>query len=103
MATFLPTRSFTEETLEPLRATSASFSPATSSTQVTWYGMFSGSERPRATGLEPMAARSTEPATKAVLMLAPESNLVHLTLYSGSAFSSQPFSLTIRSPLGKAW
>ncbi len=103
MATFLPARSFTEEIAEPSRATSASLSPATSSTQVTSYGMFSGAERPRATGLEPIAARSTDPATNAVLMLAPESNLVHLTSYPGSAFSSQPFSLTIRSPLGNAW
>lgn len=103
MATLRPARSPTSFTPAPSRATSASLSPATSSTQVTRYGMFSGSDRPRATGLEPIAARSTEPATKAVLMLAPESNLIHLIVWSGRAFSSRPFSFTIRSPLGKAW
>ena len=64
----------------PLRATSASLSPATSRTNATWYGMFSGADRPRATGLDPIAPKSSSLATNAVLTSAPESNLVHLML-----------------------
>ncbi|CPW53705.1 Uncharacterised protein [Mycobacteroides abscessus] len=89
----------------PLRllATSASLSPATSRTKATRYGMFSGAESPRAKGLEPSAPKSSSRAMKAVLMSAPESNRVHLMLYSGNAVSSQRFCLTTRSPLGKFW
>jgi len=42
--------------------------------------MFNGAESPRATGLDPMAPKSICLATNAVLMSAPESNFVHLTL-----------------------
>ena len=78
MATFLPRSPATSVMPLPLRATSASLSPATSRTKATWYGMFSGADRPRATGLDPIAAMSTLRATNAVLMLAPESNLVQV-------------------------
>lgn len=78
MATFLPRSEATSVTPLPLRATSASLSPATSSTKATWYAMFSGADSPRATGLDPIAAMSTLLATNAVLMLAPESNLVQV-------------------------
>jgi hypothetical protein len=60
-----------------LRVINASLSPATSRMNAAWYRMFSGADRPRATGLEPMAPKSSSTATKAVLMSAPESNFVH--------------------------
>ena len=80
MPTRLPFRSAMVLTPLPLRATSASLSPATSSTNATLYGMFSGADRPRATGLEPSAPKSSSLAMNAVLMSAPESNLIHLML-----------------------
>ena len=65
--------------------------------------MLIGSLRPAATGLLPMVPMSMLPAMKAVLTSAPESNLTHVILVSGSASSSQPWSLTTRSPLGMSW
>ncbi len=64
----------------PLRATRASLSPATSRTNATLYGMFSGADNPRATGLEPSAPKSSSLAMNAVFTSAPESNLVQLML-----------------------
>ena len=43
------------------------------------------------------------PAMMAVLTSAPESNLTHVIFVSGSASSSQPWSFTMRSPLGMSW
>ncbi|SIJ87961.1 Uncharacterised protein [Mycobacteroides abscessus subsp. abscessus] len=77
--------------LTPLRllATSASLSPATSSTKATRYGMFRGAESPRAKGLDPSAPKSSSRAMKAVLMSAPESNRVHL-MFAGEVLVSDP-------------
>lgn len=101
MATFFPTRSFTEPI--PGLATSASLSPIRSWIHTTLYGMFSGADRPLVTGLDPARPRSTDPAMTAVLTSPPDSNFTHFTSTSGSACSSSFWFFTTRSALGIAW
>ncbi|GAA0850990.1 hypothetical protein GCM10009525_76130 [Streptosporangium amethystogenes subsp. fukuiense] len=100
-ATRLPARPLTSVT--PPRATSASLSPITSKIHGTRYGMSSGADRPRVTGLLPASPMSSEPAIMAVFTSPPESNLLQVILVFGSALSSHCWSLTIRSPLGMSW
>ena len=82
---------------------SDSAAPMTSWIHGTLYGMFMGELRPAATGLLPARPMSMLPAMTAVLTSAPESNLTHVMVVSGRAASSQPWSFTMRSPLGMSW
>ncbi|HEX6345232.1 hypothetical protein [Umezawaea sp.] len=65
--------------------------------------MFSGGHSACAVGLLPITARSTAPPRNAVLMLAPESKEVQVMRWSGSAFSSVPWSFTSRVLSAKFW
>jgi len=98
-AIFLPFRSSTDAMSS--RTTSASASPITSKIHGTWNSM--PVDRPRDTGLDPARPMSIEFAATASITEPPESKIFHSISVSGKASSSQPFCLTIRSPLGIAW
>lgn len=80
MAIVFPLSPATSDIPASLRATRASFSPATSRTNATLYGIGELPEIPRANGLEPSAAMSSDLPRKAWLTLAPESNLIQVIL-----------------------
>ena len=90
-------------TPELFLAMSDSAAPMTSWIHCTLYGTFMGSLRPAAMGLLPRVPRSMLPPMMAVLTSEPESNLTQVILVFGSAFSSQPWFFTMRSPLGMSW